>query len=130
VNFNVDVLAVAEANFTTEELNWLRALPARECVLAFYRLWTRKEAMAKATGQGIAEPAAEKPAGSPLTQIHSFQFKPGEQEVIGALALEVAAGQCESLSDAPQKDEFTWHRPTHRVNRTAKRFGGFQLEAA
>ena len=87
VDFNVDVLGVAEANFAPEELNWLHALPSRECVLAFYRLWTRKEAIAKATGQGIVETPVEKLAESPLMQIHSFQFKLGEKEIIGALAL-------------------------------------------
>lgn len=91
VNFGVDVLGVAEANFAAEELNWLRALPPRQCVFTFYRLWTRKEAMAKATGQGIAGPPAEKPAGAPLMQLHSFQFKFGQQEIVGALAFEAGA---------------------------------------
>jgi len=87
----VDVLAIADAHFTAEESAWLRALRASECSLAFYRLWTRKEALAKADGRGIGSlPAVESRADSQW-QLHSFAFKLGEKQIVGALALGVNA---------------------------------------
>ena len=53
--------------------------------LAFYRLWTRKEAMSKVSGQGIVSPPVATPS---LATLHSFQFRLGEADVIGALALD------------------------------------------
>src|ERR1051325_1028999 len=129
VNSKVDVLAVAEANFAAEELNWLSGLPPAERVLVFYRLWTLKEAMAKATGQGIAQPPAAT-TGSPLMQLHSFQFKLGENEIIGGLALETETRGREAVHTAAGKDDCTWHKPTHRPNRGVKHSGDFHLEAA
>jgi 4'-phosphopantetheinyl transferase len=81
----VDVLAVAEAQFTAGELAWLRALPPEQQRPAFYRLWTRREAISKASGQGIASPPVATPS---LATLHSFQFRLGETDVIGALALD------------------------------------------
>jgi len=40
--------------FACEEQNYWRQLPDLEQVPAFYRYWTRKEAVVKATGRGIA----------------------------------------------------------------------------
>ena len=82
----VDVLAVAEAQCTAGELAWLRALPPEQQRPAFYRLWTRTEAISKVSGQGIASPPVATPS---LAALHSFQFRPGETDVIGALALDV-----------------------------------------
>ncbi len=82
----VDVLAVGEAQFAAEESAWLRALPVSEGTLAFYRLRTRKEALAKADGRGIAfQPAVETRPDSQW-QVHSFEFTFGEKEIYGALA--------------------------------------------
>jgi 4'-phosphopantetheinyl transferase len=64
----VDVLAVAEAQFTAGELDWLRALPP-----------------GKVSGQGIASPPVAAPSSATL---HSFRFRLGETDVIGALALD------------------------------------------
>ncbi len=45
--------ALADCNFTdTERAAW-SAIPARERLGAFYRCWTRKEAMLKALGSGL-----------------------------------------------------------------------------
>jgi 4'-phosphopantetheinyl transferase len=87
VNPAVDLLAVAEAQFAKEDFAWLRALPASECTNGFYRLWTRQEALAKADGRGIASrPAVAARTDSPW-QLHSFAFKLGDKEIVGALAL-------------------------------------------
>src|SRR5206468_8202661 len=56
----VDVLAVAEMQFAVGEFDSLRALPARERLAAFYRLWTRNEALTKVDGRGLgSRPAGE-----------------------------------------------------------------------
>jgi 4'-phosphopantetheinyl transferase len=81
----VDVRAVAEGRFTAGALDWLRALPPQQQAPAFYRLWTREEAISKVSGQGIASPPVATP--SPAT-LHPFQFRLGRTDVIGVLALD------------------------------------------
>jgi len=109
----VDVLAVAEAQFTAAELAWLRALPPEQQRPAFYRLWTRREAISKVSGQGIASPLV---ATTALATLHSFQFRFGETDVIGALALdfEVRRG---ATADRGRVDPPTGprSRPSERV---------------
>ena len=48
------VLPLAQRFYAPEEYQWLLALPSREQTSAFYRLWSRKEAVLKAQGAGIA----------------------------------------------------------------------------
>ena len=48
-----DLDDVAEQNFAAAELAALRSLPEAERTLAFYRCWTRKEALLKAEGSGL-----------------------------------------------------------------------------
>ena len=91
----VDVLAVAEAEFTAGELDWLRTLPREQRQLAFYQLWTRREATSKVSGQGIAAPPVATPS---LAILHSFQFRLGKTDVMGALA--VGAAQKISTKEA------------------------------
>ncbi|MDQ1883023.1 4'-phosphopantetheinyl transferase superfamily protein [Aeromonas salmonicida] len=47
-------LPLARRFYATSEYEWLAALPAEEQDGAFYRLWSRKEAVLKAHGGGIA----------------------------------------------------------------------------
>ena len=47
-------LPLARRFYATSEYEWLAALPAEEQESAFYRLWSRKEAVLKAQGAGIA----------------------------------------------------------------------------
>jgi 4'-phosphopantetheinyl transferase len=49
---------VAERFFAPGEVAALRALPEHEQVPAFFRCWTRKEAVLKALGDGLARPLA------------------------------------------------------------------------
>ena len=51
--FNLDI---AKRYFSTTENQALAQLPAQEQVLAFFRLWSRKEAMVKAIGMGLSLP--------------------------------------------------------------------------
>jgi 4'-phosphopantetheinyl transferase len=48
-----DALRLAERFFSTAESDVLKELPPPEQGAAFLNLWTRKEALAKATGLGI-----------------------------------------------------------------------------
>lgn len=50
---------VAAAALGPSEAGWLRGLPEFEQEPAFYRLWTAKEAVAKAAGEGLSLPPVE-----------------------------------------------------------------------
>ena len=47
---------IAERFFSRGEVAALRALPEAERLAAFYRCWTRKEAVVKAIGEGLSRP--------------------------------------------------------------------------
>jgi 4'-phosphopantetheinyl transferase len=49
----VDFLAIAQRYFGAREVAALAALPVEEARQCFFRLWTRKEALAKAQGTGV-----------------------------------------------------------------------------
>jgi 4'-phosphopantetheinyl transferase len=51
-----DLLDVASRFFCLEETEELKSLAPRELNRAFFRCWTRKEAFAKATGEGLRVP--------------------------------------------------------------------------
>jgi 4'-phosphopantetheinyl transferase len=53
----VDALALAATAFSPAECTWLDACDDDERLDRFYALWTAREALAKATGVGIADPA-------------------------------------------------------------------------
>jgi 4'-phosphopantetheinyl transferase len=49
-----DATAIARRFFTAREADWLETRSGAERGRAFFRLWTRKEAVLKATGEGIS----------------------------------------------------------------------------
>jgi len=56
IHDGVDPAALAARYFAPVETRELEALPPEEAVCAFYRIWTRKEAVLKAIGAGLAAP--------------------------------------------------------------------------
>lgn len=53
-----DALRIARSHFAPDEARALAALPAASREAAFFELWTRKEAVVKATGAGLSSPLA------------------------------------------------------------------------
>lgn len=51
-----DAMRIARSHFAPDEAAALEALPAPERELAFFGLWTRKEAVVKALGAGLSQP--------------------------------------------------------------------------
>jgi 4'-phosphopantetheinyl transferase len=51
-------LDIADRYFRPEEVNWLTSLPVEERPHGFLRLWTLKEALIKATGEGLSRELA------------------------------------------------------------------------
>jgi 4'-phosphopantetheinyl transferase len=84
-----DALAIAERFFSTAERAAFETLPSAAHDVAFFHLWTRKEAWLKATGDGIAES---------LSKIE-VAFLPGEPARVRAIAGDAAAGDAWSLCE-------------------------------
>ena len=79
--------AIAERFFAPDERRAFRSLEKEERNTEFFRLWTRKEALAKGLGDGLAVPLEELDATAPPCgwSIESFSPEPG---FIGALAVQ------------------------------------------
>lgn len=82
-----DAESIAERFFSARELAALRTVPAASRDAAFFRLWTRKEAWLKATGDGIGESLAK----------IEVTFLPEETPRVLAIAGDAAAGEEWSL---------------------------------
>jgi 4'-phosphopantetheinyl transferase len=52
----VDGLVIARQFFSRRESEWLAKLPAAQRGTAFFRRWTAREALLKATGHGLTVP--------------------------------------------------------------------------
>lgn len=51
-----ELMDVARDHFSRDEMRQLNALPMNERIAVFYRIWTRKEALVKAVGDGLLMP--------------------------------------------------------------------------
>ena len=99
-----DIMEVARSNFTEKETTSLAAIADPQArIRAFYRYWTRKEAVAKADGRGLLLPLSSFDVSYDSTSLHPVRVKesPNEEskiyfvsdldlgdEATGALAVE------------------------------------------
>jgi len=74
----------AEAHYTEAEVRHLRSLPAREFLVEFCRLWTRREALANLDGSPFLRPGAV-PARPARTT--TFEFALSDQLIVGSMAV-------------------------------------------
>ena len=102
-----DADALASRFFSRDEAADLARVPASDRLQAFFRIWTRKEAFVKATGEGMARPldsfsvsaGAIEPrvthGGAGRWSLHAFEPRPG---YAGALAFDqpIASVRCRS----------------------------------
>ena len=56
IDRKIEINLIAPRSFARAEVDRLFALPTSEQVSAFYRCWTRKEALIKAIGRGLSFP--------------------------------------------------------------------------
>lgn len=56
VQSDIDTEQIAKRFFSSDENNLLDAVPEKERLAMFFKFWTRKEAVIKATGKGISYP--------------------------------------------------------------------------
>ena len=107
----LEVMELAEPNFTAEETGRLASLPAgRERAAAFCRLWTQKEAVAKADGRGLRIPLrdivvpemlpglANAPRDTDVDTVVTGQGLPEGSMTYRVFELEAAAGYAGAFS--------------------------------
>lgn len=83
----IDFLSVAKLHFDPESLQMLCSVQPSKISQLFYRLWTRKEALAKLEGVGIAQQST-KILTDMSQSLFSFEFEIGKKKIIGACACE------------------------------------------
>ena len=91
VSYETDCLDVARHWFSAAEARALESMPDRRRTQAFFHLWARKEAWAKARGDGLAMPRAVLSAG-PGREWSVFPLRPAPGYV-GALAIKGSGWQ-------------------------------------
>ncbi len=91
-----DTEKIASHFFSSREVVELMALPKEQRTLAFFNLWTRKEACLKATGAGLS---------NVIKQIE-VSFLPGESVRMLAISGNSQAAACWTLVDLAPASEF------------------------
>ncbi len=77
-----DIMEVARCNFTEDENISLAAIEDSEArTRAFYRYWTRKEAVAKADGRGLLLPLSSFNVSHDSTNLHPVRVSESPDEV-------------------------------------------------
>ena len=107
IHLPMDMNQLVECFFAPREIQLFQKLPPHLKPLAFFNLWTRKEAWLKATGEGIAHS---------LNRVE-VSFLPGETAQLLTLPTEVASIEQWSLHDLDVAPDFAGalaiacHRP-------------------
>ena len=103
-----DPLMIAEQHFVTAEADALRSLPPEVRHAAFFRCWTHKEALIKATGEGLSRPldSFELDMSDSMATLKRFDGLPGDRSGWSLRELRsppgfVAAGAVGSAPGAP-----------------------------
>ncbi|KQP16670.1 4'-phosphopantetheinyl transferase superfamily protein [Methylobacterium sp. Leaf93] len=99
-----DLLRIARAHFAPREIAALETLPPRDLIAAFFACWTRKEAVAKATGQGLSlrldgfavsvtpgtATMLTMPEGTHAWSLHALATAPGHAAAVAVMATGIA----------------------------------------
>jgi 4'-phosphopantetheinyl transferase len=70
-----EMLAVAALNFTSTEVEEIHAAPEENCASTFFKLWTRKEALLKASGDGVLLPLCCVDGSTPRGELRMWRKK-------------------------------------------------------
>lgn len=104
-----DALSIADTQFSAAEREVLRSLPPAEQRAAFFRCWTRKEAVIKAVGEGLGRALdsfeVDLAPGS-MSALKRFGGRPGEESGLSLRDLpappgHAAAGAVAATGSAP-----------------------------
>jgi 4'-phosphopantetheinyl transferase len=111
-----DALEVAEQNFSAAEQAVLQSLPLDEQHAAFFRCWTRKEALLKAIGDGIGvrlDSFDVDLAPGSTSALRSYAGRPGEEAPLSLRDLPAPAGYVAAGAvETRPSEEFAWHELT------------------
>ncbi|WP_459503147.1 4'-phosphopantetheinyl transferase family protein [Bacillus sp. C1] len=100
VNSNIDVLKMAVGVLTEIETAQLMKLPAERQVEGFLTYWTRKEAILKATGEGLMVSPSNLTVSAPdhLPELFVFQDRPQLVETTTLRDLQPGSGYVASIA--------------------------------
>lgn len=70
-----EMLEVAALNFTSTEIKEIYAAPEGSCDSTFFKLWTRKEALLKASGDGVLLPLSCVDGSTPRGELKMWRKK-------------------------------------------------------
>ena len=99
VNPSIDVLAISEACLDHWDLDQVKCSSPGERSLAFYQLWTRREAFAKMLGHGVNSEHIHHASTLPWSQ-GSIDITLGEKQIVGSLAIRArttTSATCEAI---------------------------------
>jgi 4'-phosphopantetheinyl transferase len=99
-------------HFSMNEKSEILAVQMEDRIKAFYRVWTRKEAVLKAQGEGLLKPlysidvAANSSSGAWWLRLVESTF----QEKFSFLDIEAPSGYCAAVAVADDLNNFTISR--------------------